>query len=201
MFLGDVAHSRQIGDDAVHGEHPVGGDETEAAIGRLLQFRLQVIQVGIPVAQPPCLAQADSVDDAGVVELVADDGILGIEQGFEQAAVGVETGTVQNGGLGAQKLGDPGFEIVVSLLGAADEADGREAVTPPVQARARRRDDLGMISQSQIVVGAHVQDRTPGDIDGRLLGTVDHPLPLVQPALLDLRQLLSEMFLDHTVHV
>ena len=56
-------------------------------------LRLQIGHVVVAVAEALRLAQADAVDDAGVVQLVADDRVLLAEQRLEQAAVGVEAAT------------------------------------------------------------------------------------------------------------
>jgi hypothetical protein len=80
------------------------------APGLGFELGLQVGQVAVLVAVALGLAEPHAVDDAGVVELVADDGVLGAEQGFEQAAVGVEAGRVEDGVLGAEELADRLFE-------------------------------------------------------------------------------------------
>ena len=64
---------------------------------------LQLGHVAVGVAQALRLAQADAVDDAGVVERVGDDRVALIEQGLEQPAVGVEARGVQDRVLGAEE--------------------------------------------------------------------------------------------------
>ncbi len=46
----------------------------------------------------------------------------------------------------------------METLSAANETDGREAVTPALQGFVRSFDDLGMLRETEIVVGAHVQN-------------------------------------------
>ena len=75
MALGEVADAAEVGDVAVHREHAVGGDQAEARVGGLVSLRLEVVHVAVRVAQPLRLAEADAVDDAGVVQLVGDDGV------------------------------------------------------------------------------------------------------------------------------
>ena len=58
----------------------------------------------IAVALGP--AETDAVDDRGVVERVADDGVPLVEQGLEEAAVGVEARRVEDGVLGAEESGE-----------------------------------------------------------------------------------------------
>jgi hypothetical protein len=51
---------------------------------------LQFIHVIVGIAQAARLTKTDTVDDAGMVQRIADDGILFVEQSFEQTAVRVE---------------------------------------------------------------------------------------------------------------
>jgi hypothetical protein len=67
-----------------------------------LQAALQVGHVVVRSGSAG-LAQADAVDDGGMVQRVADDGVLLAQQRLEQAAVGIEGGGVQDRVLGAQK--------------------------------------------------------------------------------------------------
>jgi len=62
VALRQVADLGQRRDDAVHGEDAVGGDETDAGAGGLLEARLQVVHVGVAVAQPSRLAEPHAVD-------------------------------------------------------------------------------------------------------------------------------------------
>ena len=68
-----------------------------------LSLRLEIVHVAVLVAEALRLAQADAVDDGGVVELVGDDGVFVVEQRLEQAAVGVEAGAVEDRVLGAEE--------------------------------------------------------------------------------------------------
>ena len=70
----------------------VGGDEAKLGALGFLQLRLQILHVGVLEAVSLGLAEPDPVDDAGVVERIADDGALFIEERLEQSAVGVEAG-------------------------------------------------------------------------------------------------------------
>ena len=66
----------------------------------------QIVHVGVAVAVALGLAEPDAVDDGGVVEGVADDRVLLVQQGLEQAAIGVEAGGIEDGILGAEEAGD-----------------------------------------------------------------------------------------------
>ncbi len=58
------------------------------------------------VAEALRLAQPHAVDDAGVVQLVAEDRVVLAEQRLEQPAVGVEARDVEDGVVLAEELGD-----------------------------------------------------------------------------------------------
>ena len=67
------------------------------------------------------LAEADAVDDGGVVELVREDGVLGAEDLLEEAGVGVEAAGVQDGVLAAVELGNLALEVL--QMNALNERD------------------------------------------------------------------------------
>ena len=90
IAFGQVADGGQIGDEAVHREHAVGGDQPCARALRFLQLGFQIGHVAVVVAKALGFAQPDAVNDAGMVQFVGDDGVFGAEQRLEQTAVGVE---------------------------------------------------------------------------------------------------------------
>ena len=75
-----------------------------AALALALQLRLEIGHVVVLVAKALRFAEPDAVDDARVVQFIADDRVLLAEQRLEQAAVGVEAGGVENRVFGAEKL-------------------------------------------------------------------------------------------------
>ena len=90
--VGQVADVVQACNDAVHREHAIGRDQLRArpGCGGLLESRLQFVEIVVRVAQALRLAEPDAVDDARVIERVADDGVVFVQQRLEQAAVGIE---------------------------------------------------------------------------------------------------------------
>src|SRR5439155_12657980 len=167
----------------------VGRDHAHAARGGLLQAALQLGHIGVAIAEAPGLAQADTVDDAGVVQLVAEDGVLFAQEGFEQAAVGVEAGGVEDGIFLAQEVGDGLLELLVDVLRAADKPHGRQAVAIAPEAVMGGLNNRGMTGQAEIVIGAEVDDLASGHADGRALRSLQLPLTLVKAAALQLCQL------------
>lgn len=118
---GDLVQRR---DEAIHREHAVGGDQLGLAVSGIggLQLGFQVGHVAVGVAEALGLAQAHAVDDRRMVECIGNDGVVLAEQRLEQAAVGIEAGRVQDGVLLAEEVGDLLFQLLVQVLGAADEA-------------------------------------------------------------------------------
>ena len=99
----EIADPFQIRNVAVHGKYAVCGDEFETCAVGGFQLFLQVRHIVILIAETLCLAETDAVDDAGMVQGIADDGVFGSEQSFEESAVRIETGTVEDRILRAEK--------------------------------------------------------------------------------------------------
>ena len=121
-----------------------------------LQPRLQLVEVVVRVAKALRLAQADAVDDAGVVERVADHRVLLAEQRLEQPAVRVEARRIEDRVLGAEEAAESLLELLVDRLRAADEAHRGHAVAVAVERQARRFAHARVIGEAEVVVGAEV---------------------------------------------
>ena len=67
VAIGEITNLLQACYDAVHGEYPVGRDETDSRPARFLEARFELIHVVVRIAQTPRFAQADAVDDARVI--------------------------------------------------------------------------------------------------------------------------------------
>ena len=201
MAIGQIADLVELRDRSVHGEHAVGRDQTHARTLRVLQGLLELIHVVVGVAQAPRLAETNAVDDAGVVQGIADDGVLGVEQRFEQAAVRIEAGGVQNRifhrQIGAQAL----LQFAMHALRPADEAHRRHAVAIAREPRMRRLEHRRVVGEAQVVVGAQIDHLAPvrQPYHGALRRS-DHPLALQEPGRVErlgvARQPLAK-FLQH----
>src|SRR5690606_17811731 len=172
-----------------------------ATIRRLLEPRFELIEIVVCVAQAFRLGQTYAVDDAGVIEGVADDRVLLVEQGLKQSAVGVEARRVQDGVLGAQKTAQPLLELLVNALCAADETHGRHAVAVTVERQSRRFAHGRMIGESEIVVRAEIDDLlSAGHPNDGLLRRGEHPLRLVEPLGAQFFGLLAQSFQKRLLH-
>ena len=200
VFLGEVADALEVGDDAVHREDAVGGDQPEARVGRFLQPRLEIGHVVVGVAVAPRLAEPHAVDDRGVVQRVRDDRVLLAEQRLEQPAIGVEAGAVEDRVLHAEKRGDLRLELLVLLLRAADEAHRGHAVAVAVERVLGGVAQFLIVGEAEIVVGAEIQHLAAADLDLGRLGRGDHPLGFVEPGRLQPVELGGEMGKEGFAH-
>ena len=199
VTLGEVADVAEPGEVSLHAEDAVGGDHPEPGRIRLLQLGLEVGHVAVGVDLPLGAAQPHAVDDAGVIERVADYGVLGAEYGLEQARIRVEARRVEDRVLGAHELAQAPLEVLVDLLSAADEPDGGHAEAVVAHAVGYRLEHVGMAGEAQVVVGAEVDQVSFGRVDLRPLGGFDQLLTLVETAVADVLQLVLEPRLDVAV--
>jgi hypothetical protein len=146
------------------------------------------------------LDRPDPVDDRGVVEFVADDRVTLAKEHLEDAAVGVEARGVEDRRLHPEELTEGALEPVVLGLGAADEAHRGHPETPLVERRLGGRDDVRVVGEPQVVVGAEVQGVASRGADVSRLRGRDLALALVEPGLLDLPQGLGELLPHCSVH-
>ena len=201
VLLGEVAYLVHRSDIAVHREHAVGDDDAEALSLCLLQALLQFLHVGVGVTIALCLAEAHTVDDARVVEGVADDGVFLREEGFEDTAVGVEAGSIEDGIFRVEVVADGSLELLVDVLCAADEADARHAEAALLHHLRSAFDETRMVGEAEVVVGTEVQHLFALHLNGSLLWTFDEALFLVKASFTNLSERLAEMFFHFTVHI
>jgi hypothetical protein len=136
------------------------------------------------------LAEADAVDDGGVVERVADDGVLGAQDLLEEPRVGVEAGGVEDGVVHAVEASDLPLQLLVDVLRAADEAHAAQAEAVSVQGLLGRAHEIGVVRQPEVIVGAEVEgDGSAGQRDLGVHGAADDPLVLPRARGLDAAQL------------
>ena len=176
----------ELGDIAIHREHAIGGDQARALVLRLDQVLFQFAHVAVGIAATLGLAEADAVDDRGMVERVGNHCVLFGKDGLEQAAVGVEAAGVEDGVVGAEEFGNPPFQLLVQVLGAADETHAGESESVRVECLFRGLDHFGVVGQSQIVVCTEIQDLAAiGSANGRRLRRGDDALGLEQALFAD----------------
>ena len=116
------------------------------------------------------------------------------------AAVGVEARGVQDRVVGAEERAQPLLELSCGALRAADEPHRRHAVAVAVERRRGGRDDVGMVGEAEVVVGAEVDHVAAAGADVCALRPREDPLPLEQAARAELGQVVVEACGDRVVH-
>src|SRR4051794_1837546 len=135
-----------------------------------------------------------------MVEGIRDDRVILIQQGLKQAAVGIETGGVEDGVLGPQEFAQALLELLMNILRAADEPDGGHAITETIDGPVRRFAHGRMIGQAEIVVRTKVQDIAVARSDQAPLRAREDALTLVQALFLQTREIGSQPFNESWVH-
>ena len=124
IFIRQITDSLEIGNNAVHGENSVSSDHLDAGAFGLFQAAAQIIHVVVFIAEALCFAETNAIDNAGMIELIRDDGIFRSEQGLEKTAVRIEAGAVKNGIIHAQEITDLFLQVFMQLLRSADKTYG-----------------------------------------------------------------------------
>src|SRR5207237_7017025 len=101
----------------------VGCDQLETRAARFFELRLEIGHVVMLVTKALRFTEPDAVDDRGVIQFIADDRVFVGENGFKKAAIRVERTRVKNRFLSPKKSRERGFELLVNVLGAANETD------------------------------------------------------------------------------
>jgi hypothetical protein len=144
-------------------------------------------------AEASGLAEANTVDDRGVVELVRVETVRLLQDCREEPFVCVPTGHVEDRVFGPEEGSDLGLELFVQLLRAADETYGGQARTPTVDRLLLRLTDPRVIGKAQIVVRGQHDDLATVDLHARVLGGLQDELLLEGPRLLELRHFAREV--------
>ena len=113
VLLGKIADFVERGYITVHREHAIGHHNAETLFLCGLQLALEILHIGIGIAITLGFAEAYAVDDRGVVERIADDGIFGREQRFENTAVGIEASGIEDGIVRFEEARNGCFEFLV----------------------------------------------------------------------------------------
>src|ERR1019366_1259628 len=128
VLFGGFHQTRERTDIAVHGKDAVADEQLVA--GNVVQFGENLFGGGhVFVREDVDLGarKAAAIDDAGVVELVGDDVVVGSEDGGDGAGVGGKPGLEHHASLDILEGGDALFELHVDAHGAGDGADGAGA--------------------------------------------------------------------------
>ncbi len=163
---GDVRHRRKV---ALHREDGVGHHEPAAGVDRA-ECPFQVGHVGVPVDGDPGPREPAPVDDARMVQLVREDGVLPSGQRRDRAGVGQVAGREDDRVLASLQPGQRRLQAPVRFAGARHEPGGAAARTPPSGGGRSRPAKARIGGETQVVVGAELDHPPAPHDDLRPLG-------------------------------
>ena len=99
-------------------------------------------------------AQAGTVLEAGMVELVQVDGVAACDEGADRAEVRLVTRTEDEGRFFPGEVGQLFLEQIVNVKVAVQEAATGVAAAVSLQRLACRLEDAGVVGQPHVVIGA-----------------------------------------------
>ena len=197
VLIAEFAEFWEVGDVTFHREDAVG-DEPDLAgdFGVVLCFFEDLayrVHIGVLVdALLDALlddgGQAHRVDDARVIKFIGDDDVPGFAAGGEECFGRVPAGDEGVARFGAHVFGNRFLKNMVRGEGAADEADGRGAGAVGSECFDPGLDDIGMVGESEVVVGAHADPLVAAAVfvdhgDGRIHGGIEGLRDLHLPSL------------------
>ena len=202
VFFGEVANRRHIRDRPIHREAAVGGDQSKTGIFRDAQLSFEIGHVAVLVAKPLRFAEPNAVDDAGVIQFVADYRVLVGQERFEQTAVGIETGWIKNCVFGSEEFGERGLQLLVNVLRPANETHACHSKAMRVERFFGSGDERGMIGETEIIVCAHVEHAfAAGDRDVRILRASDNSLRFEKTLRLNFLECLRNLIFEFRDHM
>ena len=110
----------------------------------------------MPVDGDPGAREPAPVDDARVVQLVGEDGVLPAGQRRDRTGVGQVAGGEDDGVLASLQPGQRGLEAPVQVAGARHEPGGAAARPPPSGGGRSRPAKARIGGEAQVVVGAEL---------------------------------------------
>ena len=113
IFVRQFDDSIESGNVAIHAEYAIGRNQAGTVGLCLLQLFFEIGHICVGITQSLRLAQTYAVYDGSMVQRITDDGIMFIQQGFEQPGIGIETGCVEDGIVGVEETGNRMFQLLV----------------------------------------------------------------------------------------
>src|SRR4029077_10757010 len=138
--FGELNNGLQLSNGSVHRETAVRGNESEARILCGAELGFEIGHVVVLVTKALRFAEPDAIDDAGVIQFIADHRVFVGEQRLEQAAVCIATGWIKNRIFGAEEFGKRCFEFLVNVLCATNKTHTRHSKSVRLESLFGRSD-------------------------------------------------------------
>ena len=163
----------QIGNVALHGENAVDHDHLAPVLGGPGEFSFEVAHVIVLVFHGLSEAQADTVDDRGVIHVVEEGQILAADQAGQDAEIDLETRCEGERGFDVHEGGEPLFELDMDIESAVEQPGARAAGSVTEDRRRRGFLDGGVAGQPQVIIRPEHDDLLAVHRDHGILGRGD----------------------------
>ena len=180
VALGQIADPFERSERAIHGKDAIGDNQACSSAFCFMQFCLKIVQVPIGVAQSLGLAQANAIDDRGVIERIGEHRVFFRQQGFKKPPIRIETRGVENCVIHAEKCRQFLLQRSMYLVRAADEAHRGHAVAVLIKRTMCRLEHRRVIGQSKVVVGAQIEHFSVAHLNQGALCRTELPFGLEQ---------------------
>ncbi len=127
VLLRDLEQVRHVGDVSLHRVDAVHDDHDAGARRHLLQLALEVAEVAVIEAYRLAVGHFGAVHDRGVIQLVQEDEVAPAHQSRHDAEVRLVAGRKHDAGFLAEELRQLGFQLLVQIQSAVQEAASRAA--------------------------------------------------------------------------
>ena len=158
MLLGQVDDFSEGSLVAIHAEQRFRDNELSTRRWRILQACLELIQIAMTVDGDLCAREPAAVDNARVIEDVAQNNIAIAHQCRKNSRVRLESGIENQRRFGSLKLGDLALQLFVQGHVARDQPRRAGAAAVAVDRLFRCRAERGMVGDAKVVVGGKVQN-------------------------------------------
>ena len=186
VFICEIADSRKICNKTIHGEYAVGCNQLNTAILCGFELCAKIIHIVVLIAETVCLAETNTVNDACMVQFIGNNCIVLTEKSLKQTAVSIEAGRIKDAVIGTDEICKLTLKLLMNLLGAADESNGRKAEAPFIIACLSSSNHLGIVGKPKIVICAHIQNAIClGGVNACTLRSSDDSLILIGACFLN----------------
>ncbi len=145
-----------------------------------------------------CPRQAAAVDDARMVQRVTENRVAVACQSRENTDVGLKSGVEDQRGFAAFEFGDTPLQLFVQRHVARDQTRRARAATVAIDRLLGCGGELGMIGETEVIVGGKIQNFAAIDRQDRSLVALNGPQRAIERGILKLLQLpLNKIFGTH----
>lgn len=169
--MGQPRDLNQGRDHAVHRKERIGDHERAPSFrSMLLELGREIVGASVCVDMDFRAGESTAVDEARMVERIAEDDVAWTDERLDGSDVGGVAGREQRGRGSPEEIGKGALGLPVGIHSAGDQSRSGSANPIDTQGALGGRRDGRMAGEAQIVVGTEAEDRLVVDHDFGALG-------------------------------